>query len=724
MSNYTCPITNEPFTDPVIASDGHTYERLAIEEWFKNHNTSPMTRSIINKNLIPNFIIKSELNSLRSPVIEETPIYNYDINYNIHQNESYCLINCVQNDEKVNEDNVVICVLDNSGSMGLDVSNNTNESDDGLTRLDLVKYSVKAVIESLNEKTIFGLVKFSTSAKTVFELNRMNTVNKLSALDKLNSIVPEGQTNIWDGIRISLELLKNPICINKNVSIVLLTDGIPNINPPRGIIDTLKIKLNTLESKISINTFGFGYDLESEILVEIAKLCNGSYAYIPDCSMVGTVFTNFISNVLSTSIFNMTINIKPNNNVKIISVNNSYYNSNNHITYTIGSMMDKRNILISYESTNEENDAIFDISISGANIEQFNETILKSNDMSDSQELINEIIKYKLINTIESYTNYDQIIEIFTDIIPSDNNISEDAKYDFIKSLLLDIMPNSDPNLGQIHKALANSEYYIKWGRHYLPSILRSHELEQCINFKDKSIQSYGSNFFKTKRDEVEIIYCNLPPPEPSNKKVPIHNTSVFGATSIPTPAPAPILMSRYMNNNSGCFSGNSKILIFDQESQENIYIDINNLQCSDIVITPSGHTSIKCIIKTVVNNPNIVSINGLEITPYHPIRIDGKWVFPNDISIAKCHTNIDYVYNLILSDYHIVTINDIEVVTLGHGFTDNDIIYHEYFGTSKVIEDLKKLPEYETGYITINKQQIIRNTYTNDIESINWITI
>jgi len=31
----TCPITLAPFVDPVIASDGHTYERCAIEAWFR-----------------------------------------------------------------------------------------------------------------------------------------------------------------------------------------------------------------------------------------------------------------------------------------------------------------------------------------------------------------------------------------------------------------------------------------------------------------------------------------------------------------------------------------------------------------------------------------------------------------------------------------------------------------------------------------------------------------
>ena len=38
-----CPITLEIFRDPVVASDGHTYERKAIEEWIQKNGTSPIT---------------------------------------------------------------------------------------------------------------------------------------------------------------------------------------------------------------------------------------------------------------------------------------------------------------------------------------------------------------------------------------------------------------------------------------------------------------------------------------------------------------------------------------------------------------------------------------------------------------------------------------------------------------------------------------------------------
>ncbi len=39
-----CPITYQMFRDPVIASDGHIYERTAIVRWISEHGTSPLTR--------------------------------------------------------------------------------------------------------------------------------------------------------------------------------------------------------------------------------------------------------------------------------------------------------------------------------------------------------------------------------------------------------------------------------------------------------------------------------------------------------------------------------------------------------------------------------------------------------------------------------------------------------------------------------------------------------
>lgn len=41
--DYKCAITREIMVYPVMCSDGNTYERYAIERWFEQNNTSPLT---------------------------------------------------------------------------------------------------------------------------------------------------------------------------------------------------------------------------------------------------------------------------------------------------------------------------------------------------------------------------------------------------------------------------------------------------------------------------------------------------------------------------------------------------------------------------------------------------------------------------------------------------------------------------------------------------------
>ena len=51
--------TQEFFVDPVIASDGQTYERSTIQKWMSQHNTSPFTREeLTSTELYPNIVIQ------------------------------------------------------------------------------------------------------------------------------------------------------------------------------------------------------------------------------------------------------------------------------------------------------------------------------------------------------------------------------------------------------------------------------------------------------------------------------------------------------------------------------------------------------------------------------------------------------------------------------------------------------------------------------------------
>ncbi|XP_032968978.1 WD repeat, SAM and U-box domain-containing protein 1 isoform X3 [Rhinolophus ferrumequinum] len=61
---FICPITRELMQDPVIASDGYSYEKEAMENWIsKKKRTSPMTNLVLpSVVLTPNRTLKMAIN--------------------------------------------------------------------------------------------------------------------------------------------------------------------------------------------------------------------------------------------------------------------------------------------------------------------------------------------------------------------------------------------------------------------------------------------------------------------------------------------------------------------------------------------------------------------------------------------------------------------------------------------------------------------------------------
>ena len=68
---FLCPITQDYMRDPVITSDGQTYERGAIEQWLSRRRslglpyTSPLTGERLGSDaLIPNVILRGLIHDL------------------------------------------------------------------------------------------------------------------------------------------------------------------------------------------------------------------------------------------------------------------------------------------------------------------------------------------------------------------------------------------------------------------------------------------------------------------------------------------------------------------------------------------------------------------------------------------------------------------------------------------------------------------------------------
>ena len=176
--------------------------------------------------------------------------------------------------------------------------------------------------------------------------------------------------------------------------------------------------------------------------------------------------------------------------------------------------------------------------------------------------------------------------------------------------------------------------------------------------------------------------------------------------------------MEGYYRTNGGCFDGDGQVLLAN-----NTFIQVKDLKKGDRLFNMNNSRCIiECIIKQNINSEvDVCSVNEMLISPYHPIFIFNKWMFPaTEFKIQKRF--ITSFYNIILNNNDTIVINFIPVITLGHTFNSNIITQHEYFGTSKIRDDLKLVQGYNEGLIECKIMQNIRCCITNIVKKVNII--
>ena len=332
---YLCPLTKEIMREPMVMPDGYTYEKEAIKKILQEIKCSPMTKmemdpedGIINftlKSLIEKFI---ENNNLELPNLDEK-INNlkYDdlsiekVEYKeskvefeelsarfIAKDKSAGLcedsIHIYMKPKKV-ETTLPVCLLfvvDISGSMDSNCCQNIKDLEKvHISRLELIKHSLKTIISSLRKDDMISVIVFSNNAEMKIKPVVLHSKDvKDKVIKKIDDLCTKGATNIYDGIKMAIDTSRTIPYKAYQKSIMMFTDGQSNIDPPKGIYATLKETLETCDDQFTISTFSYGNDVEAELLVDIADLGNGIYGYIPDATMVGTIFINYMANLLST----------------------------------------------------------------------------------------------------------------------------------------------------------------------------------------------------------------------------------------------------------------------------------------------------------------------------------------------------------------------------------------------------------------------------------------
>jgi len=577
----------------------------------------------------------------------------------------------------------IVCVVDVSGSMSTLTELKTDEGfeNNGLSILDVVKHSLNTIVSSLQPKDKFSVITFSNYAYINIPLNFVKDKDELK--NKITSIKSGGQTNIWAGLMLGMEeIRKNPSGL-RNKSIILLTDGLPNINPPSGEEETFKkyLLLNpSLKNNFTLHTCGFGYYLNSIMLSNLANIGSGSYSFIPDIGMVGTIFINLLSNIFNINSTHLQITLPyPSNYFKNIDYN--YEEDKGSTTIYLKNLQNDKPRYIYLETVSQLKELKFSYQENNIYLGK-----LQQDYECDHTGIIDENIyneqkgRSQYINDLKTSLNLNQF---------KFNKL--DTNNTYLDNLQKDIN-------GQITQAFSREDWMKRWGKHYLLSLQMAHENEWCNNFKDPGVQNYSSKQFQKYQNEIENIFITLAPPTPSYQPT----------TKIST-------MNTYYDSGGACYHMDCLVTMNDGENKK-----VKDIIKGDKVKTSKGFATVSAVVKSeMFKNVKMVKFeSGLLITPYHPIRLDNKWVFPlnNEIPVTEIYN--DYIYSFVLSKDHSCFVNGIETVTLGHNFTDKNI-YHPFFGSQMVINELMKFKGWTEGKVVLPYNSFERHSETGDVYGI-----
>lgn len=130
----------------------------------------------------------------------------------------------------------------------------------------------------------------------------------------------------------------------------------------------------------------------------------------------------------------------------------------------------------------------------------------------------------------------------------------------------------------------------------------------------------------------------------------------------------------------------------------------VRDIKKGDFVLSATGKsTKIVCVLVTKVNKViDMINLHqGLSITPYHPIKVNGEWKFPTNVAPASKQFVSEY-FNFVLEDAPSMLVNGVECIGLGHGLTDNEVVSHDYLGTAKILDDLKMMTGWSEGLVQV----------------------
>lgn len=734
-----CPITGVSVVNPVQCPNGHCFEESAIITWLATNTTCPIGRELLTlPMLVPNRALKEMIEAASAPVVTipvaatastTTPLitvapvistsaqlWSSTITGDIPMSGSFtrgkpeswytCTINVPDSMERYPLD--VALVIDVSGSMGSEVHAEGAEGT-GLTVLNVVDHAARTCINMLGDQDRLCMITYSDDARGVLGLTQMDADGKTRAELASTGMSAGGTTNIWAGLKAAIDTLKTYERPNRNQVVLLLTDGQPTYPPSighKGAFETyaLSQKFNGV-----LYTFGFGYVLDEKegqgLLIETALAGSGSFAFIPDGSMIGRTFPTVMAEALTT--VGTHVKLELDLPKQLVETKNMKYPcvSSDKVVLSLGTLRNGQSLDVAIKlktpPTSPVNGVVrYSSPLSGACTVEV-PTVQAEAVRGPAPQ---SVLRMQFVNVVFSACMSAKM---------SDFPGAQKCIREFAQSDAADDLPETTKAdlVGQIAIAFSEAKHYQKWGKYYLPNLLYAHLFQICLNSMDPGIQVYGGSLSKALRLQGNNIFAKLPAPVPPVKATPYYGGgSGYSSGGRPSTAyHAPIDMGAI--NQGPCFLGGCVVAMKDGPKL------VRDVKPGDI--TESGAK-----VVLVIETPNIdgkerflVTLGNLVITEWHPVQLvavsastAAPWQFPIDITASSAQ-DWDCIYSFVLDSQHYMRIGAYNVATLNHKSSE-PVLQHDYFGTEAVIADLSRAPGFKDGHVVVRPENWVNSRF------------
>eukprot|EP00047_Mylnosiga_fluctuans_P018893 m.76241 g.76241 ORF g.76241 m.76241 type:complete len:759 (+) comp7857_c0_seq1:26-2302(+) len=640
----------------------------------------------------------------------------------------------------------IVALIDTSGSMDSQAEAKSSEASQ-YSCLDLAKHSMSVLLHSLQSGDSLVLISFASAAKVIFQTSSFTPEQLPRALATITALEANGSTALWEAVQLGMVQARRLASTFSHTTVLLLTDGEPSDSPAGGIAAAFRERISA-SPNISLHALGYGYGVESKLLSEMAVAGSGQYAFIPDASMVGSVFVNFISSLLSTATSNVVLVVQgsapftlpglqllatPTDyrafpHIRVAELGPIQFGQSRSLCIQAAPGWTGRAMLMSrveVAAASWRTLSSIEIEIpttsaasSPASIDASPVTIAAA--AADDATLpaagpMDAYARSVVINAIRNCLGTDAGPDRRTVIATAALKIEclTAAHPSAYLTALLSDLQGAGPDVGQIGHAVEKPAWYAKWGRHYLPSAARAHQLQSCMNFKDAALQQYSTAHFEAVQTHVETLFCSLPAPPPSLAA----SSSSHSGSSSPSASRSsgPRNMSSFYDRSGGCFFGSNTVVLAGGQS-----VAIRDLRRGDQVLGGDGqYHAVACVVFTPIEVGQRATYydigDGVLMTAYHPVYANGAWVFPIDVGQRR-DVDTEGMYNFLLEDGTDMVVQGHRCITLAHGIRHSTVAQHSYLGTAKVADDIRAMGGWAAGRVVLDGAATIRDPLTNQI--------